>query len=284
MHLSQPAISQALRDLEGQLGLTLFVRGGRLMRPTAEALALLSEVELLSARVGSLMARVTELRDRQAGQLAVATIPVLATGPLPLVIAKFLQQRPKARISLLSFTTSETVDLVKQERADIGFILSPVLESGIELTPLLETHLCCIMKEDSPLARAPAISAAEIGRGQLVALSPDIPPGMLLRQALAKDAFDGSALVETNSATAAIALVQAGLDLAILDPLALLSMPLPGLIARPFEPSIPLTFSIVHSRHRDLSKIAMQFSEMFRAELREQIKILRQCGISATTF
>lgn len=92
MHLSQPAISQALRDLEGQLGLTLFVRGGRLMRPTAEALALLSEVELLSARVGSLMARVTELRDRQAGQLAVATIPVLATGPLPLVIAKFLQQ------------------------------------------------------------------------------------------------------------------------------------------------------------------------------------------------
>ena len=107
LRVSQPAISQSLRELEGQLGLTLFARAAGRVRPTPEAIDLLPDVERVFGQVNMLTGKADQLKDAQGGRLDVAAIPVLAMAGLPLAIKQFRGERPLSHVMLMSASTTE---------------------------------------------------------------------------------------------------------------------------------------------------------------------------------
>lgn len=284
MHVTQPAVSQALRDLEGQLGIELFSRGGGRIRPTNEAIVLLPEVERLFSQVGSLTFRATELRDTLGGQLNIAAIPVLAVTALPAMIAGMLQERPRLRMSLQSVTTSEVLALVKSEIVELGFTFGPVAEAGIGMEPLFETRLTCLMPRGHPLAAKSEILASDLRGQSLVTLSASTPPGLVLRDALRRSKAESMAQVETNSASAAIALVRALGAIAVTDPLPILDHQTDDIVVRPFEPPIKLTIAVAFSRHRAVPKIALQFIKRAQDVLAGYAVRLNALGVSSKAF
>src|SRR5262245_2697359 len=96
LRISQPAISQALRSLEEDFGFELFARSGGRIIPTAEASAVLPEIERLFTHLSTLTSRVGELRDERAGSLSIATIPTLTNWLLPKAVAALRLERPHA--------------------------------------------------------------------------------------------------------------------------------------------------------------------------------------------
>src|SRR5688572_2447914 len=97
MNVTQPAVSQTLKDMELQLGFSIFVRVSGRTRLTEEAMQLLPRVERLLTQANSLKSYAVELRDARAGQLSVAAIPSLAGAIIPTAMARFRDERRHVR-------------------------------------------------------------------------------------------------------------------------------------------------------------------------------------------
>nr|WP_158744898.1 LysR family transcriptional regulator [Acidisphaera sp. L21] len=149
--ISQPAVSQLLRELENQLGLALFVRIGSRISPTGEAHSLLPEAERLLRQLGTVESRAAELRDTGAGSLLLASMPNVAACIIPRALAGFTIERPRVRVSLNAYVIREVVRQVRQEGADLGFLYAPVEDSAVAAEPILKSSMVCVLPTGHPL-------------------------------------------------------------------------------------------------------------------------------------
>ncbi|MCF3934782.1 LysR substrate-binding domain-containing protein [Acuticoccus sp. M5D2P5] len=282
MRISQPAVSQALRELEGQLGLTLFLRSGGRIRPSEEALTIRSDIERVLGQVSALSARAEDLRNTRAGHVSIAAIPVVATSIIPAAIAALRTERPMSRLTLRSLATGDVVQMVKEERVDLGFVVAPIDEMLAGAEPLFETILACVLPKEHRLAEKEAITAADLDGETVIALSTEIPPGLLLQEALNRRRVEDFVAIGTNSAAAAVELVMEGVGIAIVDPMPLVrNADTSGLVIRPFEPGVSITVLALFSRNRPLPKIALQFVNHTRHTFVDTARRLKALGIPA---
>jgi DNA-binding transcriptional LysR family regulator len=284
LHISQPSASQSLRDLEESMGIELFARTGGRLRPTAEAMALLPTVERLFSHQGLLDGQVAELRDAQAGNLRIATIPTLTGWLMPNVINRFRKERPKVRFVLNCLDAAATVRAVRREDADLGIVYGPIDDPAVAAEPLFQTRMVCIMRPDHPLAASEKVDAGSVAGHTPIVLHGTIPPGTLLTQSIRRSRVPFEVALETNLAFAAATLVREGMGFFIADPLILLSPLGNGLIARPFEPAIALTLALVFSRQRPLPRIVVRFVAKLKEGVDDMANQLHQRGLPGDTI
>jgi DNA-binding transcriptional LysR family regulator len=135
LYISQPAVSQAIKQLEGQLGGKLFNRthkgmeltetGGKQIFATVEkALKLFDEAE----------SKYSELKDTATGIVRICASDTVATHFLLPYIKKYHEKYPDVNLVLQNGTSSETIELLKNNKGDIGFVNLPIDDSDINLS------------------------------------------------------------------------------------------------------------------------------------------------------
>lgn len=92
-HVSQPAVSQTLKDLEVQFGFAIYSRVGNRVVLTSEVLQVMPEIERLLMTFSNLQGRVMELRDSRAGSLSIVSGPTPSIDLLPRAIASTWRRR-----------------------------------------------------------------------------------------------------------------------------------------------------------------------------------------------
>lgn len=268
MRISQPAVSQALRELERTLGLELFVRlGGRIV-PSAEARTLIDEVDRVFAQLSAFHNRAEELRDERAGYLSVVTVPTLTHFLVPKAVAAMRRQRPRLKIRIESSEQPLLLHLIKQEQVDVGLSFMPVLELGVAAEPIFRTRVMCCMPTGHLLSSRPRITVSDLAAYPIIALKPATPPGLLLKENFDKLKVPDLDVIEINTAATAIALVKEGIGLALLDVMALYITDDRSVVAVPFEPEIPMVLAALFSRNRPAGRMTLQFVSHVRAVLK----------------
>ena len=135
LYISQPAVSQAIKQLEHQLGTSLFnrmhkgmelsVQGGELVYPDVErALQLLDGVE----------DRLSKLKNSATGTLRIGASEKIFQYCLAEKIVEYHEMYPQVKFELLTDTTAATIEKLKNDRCDVGFLNLPLEEEeGIHL-------------------------------------------------------------------------------------------------------------------------------------------------------
>lgn len=135
LYISQPAVSQAIKQLETQLGGKLFNRthkgmelsetGGKQIFATVEqALKLFDEAE----------SKYAELKDTATGIVRICASDTVATHFLLPYIKEYHAKYPNVNLILQNGTSSETIELLKNNKGDIGFVNLPIDDSDINLS------------------------------------------------------------------------------------------------------------------------------------------------------
>ncbi|MFF8289491.1 LysR family transcriptional regulator [Streptomyces sp. NPDC016309] len=174
LHISQPALSRAIRRLEDDLGVVLLERSTRRVRLTGAGEALLPRVRSLVTAADELRAE-ARVRARTLGGRVVLGCYVTA---LPVVTA--LAERVRAARPGLEVVLRE-VDLVEQTaalldgRVDAVLAYAPVPAGVQALTLATERQVVCLW-EGHPLAGRPSVSLAELAGLPVVGSSPLVAP------------------------------------------------------------------------------------------------------------
>jgi DNA-binding transcriptional LysR family regulator len=283
MRISQPAASQTLKELEQRLGFPLFVRAGNRISPTAEARALIGDVEQVFLRMTKMGNLAEELRDTTAGSLTVSTIATITGSILPQALASFHAQRPAVELMVNSFTARDVAQAVIREEADLGIVYGPVDDHAVAVEPLLQTRIVAMLPPDHPLADEARIDVRHIAEHALIVLDRTVPPGRLVYERLARGRARTRGLIEVNLSFAALSMVRHGIGLVLTDPIILLSGLASDLVVRPVDPPVDLTLCLLYSRQRALPRTAMQFQRDLRAAMQDAASRLRALGVAAET-
>ena len=134
LYISQPAVSQAIKQLETQLGGQLFVRthkgmelsetgGKQIFKTVEQALRLFEEAENKYA----------ELKDTATGVLRICASDTVSTHFLLPYIKKYHEKYPDVNLVLINGTSRETAEMLKTDKADIGFVNLPIDDTDINL-------------------------------------------------------------------------------------------------------------------------------------------------------
>jgi DNA-binding transcriptional LysR family regulator len=280
--ISQPAASLALKELEAQTGLTLFVRTKQRIVPTPQAEALLPHVERLIAQADAVQLKITTLQTASASTIRLACIPSFGSTLLPKILVGFQREQPRVQLKVDVQHLAKVLDLVRQEAAELGFAYLPD-DDGEKLMTI---RLACLIAPDHPLAAKTTIGLDDLaGHTSIVATKGYIPiPAAVMDVLRRNDDQPGRGVLEVNNVYTAMALAREGIGVALANPLLLLGAEAHGLVGRLFEPSISLTLGIVRALpHEHTPEILALITQAHMAAW-QGAKHLTDLGMDAHAF
>ena len=249
LNITQPAVSRVVAYTEQSLGLALFERAGGKLLPTAEAQTLVAEVEKLYEGARQVDELAQELAKKPGGTLTIAASPSLALGFIPPVIAQFLRIHPQVHVR---YHTTLLADMARElvgRQANLAISVLPVEDPAVNCEPLTTGEMMCIMPEVHRLARRDAVSLAEIGEHPLVMYDRAIPFGRLIGQAFDAASVTPRIAMEIPRAELAVAMVRAGIGLAVIDEFAVAGGLPAGVVGVRLCEPIRMTLSLLQSRY-----------------------------------
>ncbi|VVD93527.1 LysR family transcriptional regulator [Pandoraea pneumonica] len=272
LHVSQPAVTRLLNDLEADVGFALFDRSNGRLQPTPEALVLFDEVQRSFAGMERIAQTAEQIKSLRRGSLHIAGAPAIALDFLPIALTRFLGEHAGINTTLLVHASNIVVDMVLGRRCDVGFIAHPITHAGLHVQPLLQVPMQCVLPKGHALASRQvreAITPEDLRGEAFVSFPTESDARHDIDRVFAAHGVDRVMSVESQLSAAVCTLVEHGAGVAIIDGITA-SFARQRVEVRPFSPQILSTYSVVTSLHHPPSQLAQAFVEHVRAMLDAQ--------------
>jgi DNA-binding transcriptional LysR family regulator len=265
MHVTQPAVSRLIRDLEFTLKLALFERRGNRLEPTAEAHHLFTEVERTFVGLSRISQFADELRTGRAGSLRIAGMPTMTCGFLTRHVGRFVKRRPEVAVTLHGLSSHLIADGVAAGRYDFGIVEAAVERPGLSVEALPARAVVAIPARD-PLAKRSVLGPKDFEDRSFISLGPASLFRSRIDAALA--GVRRRQLIETQLTEIACVLVAEKAGLALVDPFSMSEFTGRGVVFRPFRPDVFFDAAVLTPTGRPMSALAAEFLGTFRQAAR----------------
>ncbi|HSB51961.1 MAG TPA: selenium metabolism-associated LysR family transcriptional regulator [Dissulfurispiraceae bacterium] len=144
IHLTQPTVSDHIKDLEQELGCKLFDRLGRTILPTREAEVLYEHAEEVFDKVEVMREAVGRVRSEVSGLLIMGASTIPGTYVLPRALADFKSSYPSVSFQIVVDDSKGIVDRVAQHDLLCGIVGSQVTHDDVIYQPLMDDELIAV--------------------------------------------------------------------------------------------------------------------------------------------
>lgn len=182
--LSQPSVSQQVKELEQALSTELFVRLGPRVRLTPSGRAFQSRTELVLAKLTEACQSLEDLGHLESGHLHVGVVPPLTVSWVPPVLSHFAKHHPQLSVSVHEKSSSDVEVDVESGRFDLGIGILSRASPNLSYELLRRDEVVLLAPVDSELADLGSVQREQLARTRLVLL----PESFLIRQII-QDAF-----------------------------------------------------------------------------------------------
>lgn len=255
LHISQSAVSGLIKELERQVGATLFDRTSHVATLSPDGLALLPLAEKFYADCTEVNRFAENLQAVRTGLVRIVGAPLISCTLLPLIIAHFVKTHPAIQVELEDLPTGLVQDALLEGKAEVGFSPARALIPGLECQQLFQTSVTMLSRPDHPLAgrettwekikKTPLVA---VGKESLDCLYDDVG---------GEKEFTVAHIV--NQMSTAFALAAAGRGVALAGRFSLLLATGYGLVGTPITPVLRRHMVFYVHRLRKLSPAARIF-------------------------
>jgi len=273
LHLTQPALSRQVKDLEEELDVPLLVRGQNTVKLTEAGELFYEEAREVIARADEAVQRVRG--EARSETLRVGYAPSMTAGVMPAALEKFQSATPRVRIELADLSSREINELANEGRLDL--VISPGISvtkgiPGFQWTELRRLQPVLVMPETHLLAKLKRIPPVRLRNLPLIGLAkgnyPEYVPHVrgILKPFRVLPRFvslvnDGiSTLFTELEAHHAAAILTKGI----------ISIMPRTLVARPFAPMLPSALVMIGLPALRPNPHAETFARMLLEEVRRQ--------------
>jgi LysR family transcriptional regulator, carnitine catabolism transcriptional activator len=226
LHLSAPALSLAIRNLERELGGALFSRSTRQVRLTPEGAELLPQAIQLMGDWSSVRDRVRQRFTLQRGHVAIAAMPSFAGSVLPQVLREFRRQHPHVEITVHDVVNEQAAQMVASGRVELAIGFEPLGEPAVEFRRLWKEPFVAIVPRDAKVS-GKVIRWSQLLELPFITLQRPSSTRSLLEDSLQRHGQALPVTLESHQLSTVIQMVAAGLG----------ASALPAMLARQSETS-----------------------------------------------
>jgi len=264
LHISQPALSQILLHTEDQLGFALFERvKGRLV-PTAAAHELFPQAEQVFAGLEAMRRRAADLRVGRVGLVRLAASPPPAISLVPGALARFRSDSPEITVRSLVAPIAVLVPMVRDGDAEMALAMDDSPRRGVDIETIGQVGMVCVLPAGHALARLDRVNFSDLAGMPLISYRYGTRPARELARLCAEEGLDYRPDIEIDVSLSALAFVQQGLGIALIDAL-LPWQQFKGIVARPLETDFTLPIVLMTRSNRTLSAAQERMRSYLRA-------------------
>jgi DNA-binding transcriptional LysR family regulator len=275
LHMSQPPLTVRLQGLEKELGVPLLVRHGRGVELTAAGRVLVERGRRLLADVDGTAAAVRSVGHGISGRLSLAIGGSVAPRLLATLLRRVVAETGDVVLAVNDVADVDALDRVDHEEADVGLLVLPPRDAsgpdaatsgrragdrGLETAVIAREPLVVVLRPDEAEAQFERTDLGALTDRVLIAPARARAPGLHQHAAAAWHAVDGNPdhLRESDSITTTLALVEAGIGIAIM-PATHAEVAWDGLAAVPLRQHRPVAETAIVWRHSTTSPVLRRF-------------------------
>jgi LysR family transcriptional regulator, benzoate and cis,cis-muconate-responsive activator of ben and cat genes len=273
LHVSQPALSRQVRDLEDELGFSLLERSAKSVRLTDAGRIFLAEARAVLQRADDAVKTARAVATGGHGELHVGYAPSLTARILPPALRAFQAEPPNVGVKLHDLSTEEMLAGLRAGKLQIAFLVRPTtaMLRGLRFEELMRDPLRLAVALKHPLARRCRVTLAEAAQEPFIAYSrKDYPEYHEMLAAIFAATKPKPRIVEEHDGvTSLIAAVEAGGGVALV-PQFLACLAGPRLKLMPLSPAPePLVIGAAWSAKDGLSDTADRFLQCVKMAVPE---------------
>jgi DNA-binding transcriptional LysR family regulator len=140
LYITQPAVTHAIKQLEGKLGGALFFRTSKGVTLTTEGEMLYSHIEPAYQLIANGERKLREMHELESGEVRIGAGDTLCKHVLLPHLQSFHQTYPNIKLHVFNRTTADTISLLKEGKIDIGVVNLPVSDPRIEIAQGAAIH------------------------------------------------------------------------------------------------------------------------------------------------
>jgi LysR family transcriptional regulator, carnitine catabolism transcriptional activator len=267
LHVSQPALTVQIRQLEAALGVRLFDRNNRNVALTQIGRALVTPFERVILDIRSIVDSAHDAASHRGGVVTVACLPSIAAGLLPVAIARLRERHQGITVRVRDGVAARVVELLKSGEADFGISSCGRVDRELEERPLFSDRMVAFVREDHRLASHRSVTLRAVAEYPLILTGKDSSVRELLDRTLEQARLPIRISQEASYMTTALGMAAAGLGVAILPDAAIHSAPAGVRRVAIRNPVLQRRIGIITRAGRSLSPAAQRLVEVFTASL-----------------
>jgi DNA-binding transcriptional LysR family regulator len=263
LYVTQSAVSKIMKEMEDEVGFSLFARRQGGLVPTPEARLLFVEVERMFIGVERVMRAAGRIKARHHGQIKIVAMSALSSALLQHAVREFSKKRPTVRISIETYNSPEVVDLVASGNFELGYAMTPIVNENVLAGEVLRANCVCLLPAGHILSSAERIDVHDLEASSFISLTSGNTTRLKIDSLFSSLNINRNIVIETNWSVAVCVLVSQGLGVSIIDPFTATLATNLSCVARPLLQEIDFSFSELRPRNSAENPLANEFSEIF---------------------
>ncbi|QGZ66145.1 LysR family transcriptional regulator [Paraburkholderia acidisoli] len=163
LHVTQPAVTKAIRELEDEFGVRLFERNPWGVVPTAEGVALLQRARTVVREMERAEEDLAHMKGQREGRLVIGVSPIAGTAGLAEAFVEFRQRWPQVAIEFVELGLNQLREQLRSRAVDLAFAAFPVNpgEDDVQVKALLSFDAVFVTRANGAFARATSLEALQ---------------------------------------------------------------------------------------------------------------------------
>ena len=170
LYISQPAVSQSIKQLETQIGGRLFKRTSKGMELTYEGKMIYHYIKQANELIGTAEKKFSQLKELTYGEIKIGASDTITKHYLLKFIKDFIGKFPDISVKITNRTTGETINLLKAGKVDIGFVNVPINDDLLEFSNMVDTEDVFICNAEWITRYTEPLTADDISNESLIML------------------------------------------------------------------------------------------------------------------
>ncbi|KPW35050.1 LysR family transcriptional regulator [Pseudomonas coronafaciens pv. atropurpurea] len=254
LHLTQPAVSLQVRQLEDQLNLQLIERVGKRLKPTSAGKALLEHIVRIEAVVEEALLDLSSHASGVAGQVSIGTGATACIHLLPPVLRALRLRFPDLDVRVSTGNTDGILKAVEENRLDLALVTLPAAGRSLDISPLLDDEFVAIFATSQSLPDT-GMTPQNLDPLPLVVFEAGSSTRLLINEWFLQSGIRVKPVMELGSIEAIKEMVAAGLGYSIVPRMAVAAVHhRRGLQVHSLTPGLSRTLGIVVRQDKPLSK------------------------------
>ena len=218
LHLTQSAISYAIKALEEEIGCRLLDRIGKSVVLTQAGEQLLARAEKILDEMTAARLELSHLGKWGSSRLRIGASTTACQYVLPAVLREFKESFPRCAISIEPGDTPEAIESLRAHRIDLAVNLEPRREESLEFRPLFTDELLFVLSPIHPWARTGRVPRDDIARQHYILYGKTSYTFQMIEEYFREEKIVLHGLLDLGNMEAIKELVKLGLGISILAP------------------------------------------------------------------